>query len=106
MNLIFNIISGLLILAFLIIGFKYLATFSTYKLYKPHKWENDIKNNLVSEELQALEKNYFDKIRFYSMWFQIERLKRKNIKGDFAELGAHKGETAKIIYEMDRSRKL
>jgi O-methyltransferase len=106
MNLVFNIISGILILTLLIIGLKYLMTFSTYKLYKPFKWEDALKNNLISDELKTLEENYFDKIRFFSFWFQIERLKKENINGDFAELGVHKGETAKIIYEMDKSRKL
>ncbi len=106
MNLIFNIISGVLVLILLVIGFKYLETFWTYKLYKPFKWERAVKNKLVSDELIKLERNYYDKIRFFSMWFQIERLKRGNIAGDFAELGVHKGETAKIIYEMDKSRTL
>ena len=106
MNSVFNIISGILILTFLIIGIKYLLSFSTYKLYKPVKWENDVANNLVSKQLIILENEYYDKIRFFSFWFQIKRLKRENIKGDFAELGVHKGETAKIIYEMDPTRKL
>lgn len=106
MNLVFNIISGILIVVFVVIGLKYLATFSTYKLYKPFRWEEDVKNGFVSKELITLEHNYFDKIRFFSMWFQTERLKRENIIGDFAELGVHKGETAKIIYEMYPNRKL
>ncbi|HEY0029950.1 MAG TPA: TylF/MycF/NovP-related O-methyltransferase [Bacteroidia bacterium] len=106
MNLIFNIVSGVLILAVAIIAYKYLETFWTYKLYKPYKWENAVKNKLVSESLKTLEHSYYDKIRFFSMWFQIERLKRENIQGDFAELGVHKGETAKIIHAMDPARKL
>ncbi|CAN5532616.1 hypothetical protein BH10BAC1_BH10BAC1_01860 [soil metagenome] len=106
MNLVFNIISGLLVLTLVIIGFKYLDIFGTYKLYKPHRWEEAIKDNLISTSLKNLEKDYYDKIRFFSMWFQIERLKKLNVAGDFAELGVHKGETAKIIYEMDPSRKL
>lgn len=106
MNIIVNIISGVLAVIFLFFAFRYLETFWSFKLYKPYKWEDAIKNNLVSNNLRLLERNYFDKIRFYSIWFQIERLKKENVIGDFAELGVHKGETAKIIYEMDPSRKL
>lgn len=106
MNLIINIISGILVLTLLFFAYRYLETFWSFKLYKPYKWEDAVKNNLVSGKLRSLERDYFDKIRFYCIWFQIERLKRENIKGDFAELGVHKGETAKIIYEMDPSRKL
>ncbi len=40
------------------------------------------------------------------MWFQIERLKKENVPGSFAELGVYKGEWANIIFEMDRSRTL
>jgi len=104
--MIFNIISGILVFVLLLIIYKYLETFWTYKLYKPYQWEFVVKNHLVSKELKNLEHNYYDKIRFFSMWFQIERLKKENIEGDFAELGVYKGETAKIIYEMDPNRKL
>lgn len=106
MNSIFNILSGILILVLLFFIYKYLETFWSFKLGRPYKWEEAVKNNLVSEKLKVLERNYFDKIRFYNMWLQIERLKRENIAGDFAELGVHKGETAKMIYEMDTTRKL
>lgn len=106
MNLVFNIISGALVLILLFVAFKYLETFWSSKIDKPFKWEDAVKNNVVSENLKILERNYFDKIRFYTFWFQIERLKNEKVKGDFAELGVHKGETAKIIFEMDRTRKL
>ncbi len=94
----------MLILLFFV--FRYLETFWSFKLYKPYKWESSVKNGLVSPTLRSLERDYFDKIRFYSIWFQIERLKRENVLGDLVELGVHKGETAKIIHEMDPSRKL
>ena len=106
MNLIFNIVSGILVLVLLIFVYRYVETFWSFKLSKPYKWEEAVKNNLVSKNLRSLERNYFDKIRFYSIWFQIERLKTQQIKGDFAELGVHQGETARIIHEMDPTRKL
>jgi O-methyltransferase len=56
--------------------------------------------------LKSLEFQARDKVRFYTLWFQIERLKKNNIPGDFAELGVYKGVTANILYEMDKTRKL
>lgn len=101
-----NIISGILLIILVVILYKYIETFWSYKIPKPYKWEEALKNKLISKKLKSLERNYYDKIRFYSIWFQTERLKKENIEGDFAELGVHKGETAKIIYEMDPARKL
>ena len=106
MNLIINIISGTLLLVLLFYVYKYFEGYWSFKLNKPFKWEDAVKKNLVSSNLKTLERNYYDKIRFYNFWFQIERIKKEKIKGDFAELGVHKGESAKIIYEMDTTRKL
>ncbi len=106
MDQLFNIISAGLVLALVVIALKYLGVFGGYKIDEPYKWEEAVKTGLVSPELIELEKEYFDKIRFFSMWFQIERLKKLKVAGDFAELGVHKGETAKIIHHMDSSRKL
>ncbi len=101
-----NIISIILLITLLFIAFRYAETFWSYKLYKPYKWEQAVLNKSVSDELKKLERNYFDKVRFYSIWLQIEKLKNDDVKGDFVELGVHKGETAKIIHEMDKNRTL
>ena len=101
MNLTFNIITVVLINILVIIIYKFLETFWSYKLYKPYKWEDALKNKLISSKLKIAERKYYDKIRFYSMWFQIQRLIKDKIEGDFVELGVHKGETAKLIYEMN-----
>ena len=45
-------------------------------------------------------------MRFYTFWFQIERLKSLNIHGAFAELGVYKGETARMFHAMDSSREI
>lgn len=106
MDITINIIYLILLFALVLIVFKYFETFWSYKVYKPHLWEEAVKQNKVSPTLKSLERRYYDKIRFYAMWFQVERIKRENIIGDFAELGVHKGETAKIIYEMSSNQKL
>jgi O-methyltransferase len=76
------------------------------KSYFPEQWLHMLKKKKLPETLINIEKHYNDKVRFYNFWFQIERLKKENVKGSFAELGVYKGETAKIIHAMDNSRKL
>ena len=68
------------------------------------EWEHARKRGMVSKDLDKLELNYPDKVRFFNWWFQVERLKRDGIAGDFAELGVYKGESAKILHLMDPSR--
>lgn len=100
MDITINIIYLILLFILALIVFKYVETYWSYKVYKPYLWEKRVEDKIVPKQLQTLERKYYDKIRFYNMWFQIERIKRENIKGAFAELGVHKGETAKHIYEM------
>ncbi len=106
MTLTINIISGILLFLLALFAFKYLETFWLYKINKPYKWEESVKDKKVSLKLKSLEHRYYDKIRFYSIWFQIERLIKEKVVGDFAELGVHKGETAKLIHEMNSTQKL
>jgi O-methyltransferase len=101
----FQVVNICLFLVLFILVFKYLESFWSYKINKPHAWELAIKNKQLSKELIKFESRYKDKVRFYNFWFQIERLKRNKIKGAFAELGVHKGETAKAIHLIDPSRK-
>jgi O-methyltransferase len=75
------------------------------KNYFPVEWKNACDEGRVSGELIRLEKNYSDKVRFFNWWFQVERLKRDGVPGDFAELGVYKGESAKILHRMDPSRR-
>jgi O-methyltransferase len=86
--------------------FKYAETFWSYKINKPYQWEQGIKNRTISKELRSLEFETRDKVRFYTYWLQIERLKKNEIPGHFAELGVYKGITANMLYEMDRTRTL
>jgi len=102
----FLIINIILVITLLFVGYKYYETFWSYRISKPHKWEQEIKKNNISKELKSLEASCRDRVRFYSLWFQVERLKKEKIKGAFAELGVYKGITANFLYEMDNSRKL
>jgi len=99
-------ISLALILILFFLGFKIMETSWSYKISKPHKWEDAVKAGLISKELIKIESSYRDKVRFYNLWFQIERLKRLKVPGAFAELGVYKGETALMMHKMDSSRRL
>ncbi len=102
----FQLISILLVLVLLFLGFKVLESKWSYKISKPHKWEAAIDHGKISDMLKKLERTYRDKVRFYTFWLQIERIKSEKIPGAFAELGVYKGTTAKIIHQMDTSRTL
>jgi len=104
-NQIFQIAAIALIAIALILMVRYLILSLKEKSYYPEQWLYFLKRNEIPKTLVQLENDYDDKIRFYNFWFQIERLKKENIKGSFAEFGVYKGETAKIIHEMDSSRK-
>ena len=99
-------ISIVLILIFFLIGFKILETSWSFKISKPWQWEQAVKNKQIDTSLINIEKSYRDKVRFYTFWFQIERLKSLSIPGAFAELGVYKGETARMFNIMDSTRDL
>lgn len=103
-----NIIQIISIGIFSILGYIFVkVVFSdwSYKISKPFSWENAVKDGKVSKELLKLEKTFIDKVRFYSIWLQLETIKNKIVKGYFAELGVYQGETAKLIHLVDPSRK-
>jgi O-methyltransferase len=74
--------------------------------YQPVSWRDAVERKQVSVKVRKLERNYPDKVRFFSWWCQIERLKKEGIPGDFAELGVYKGVSAKILHHMDPGRKI
>ncbi|MFT7034462.1 MAG: O-methyltransferase [Cyclobacteriaceae bacterium] len=100
----FQMVNIILVMVLFFIGFKYLETFWSYKISKPHTWDTAVKSKAISKKLIGLERRYRDKVRFYNLWFQVEQLKKNKINGFFAELGVHRGETAKAIHHMDQDR--
>jgi O-methyltransferase len=102
----FQIVTILLVLIFLFLAFKIFEQKWSYKISKPYNWDEAVRKGSVSNTLKKIEKGYHDKVRFYTIWLQIERIKDKKIPGSFAELGVYQGETAKIIHELDPDRDL
>jgi O-methyltransferase len=96
--------NAILVIIFLFLAFRLVESRWSYKISKPFVWDEAVRNGLISKRLKRKERFYRDKVRFYTFWFLIERLKSENIKGAFAEVGVYKGETAAIIHLMDNSR--
>ena len=72
--------------------------------YEPPAWEHARKEGRLSRELLKVSRNYPDKIRLYNFWLQIQRINKDKVKGDFAELGVYKGDSARIIHLMAPDR--
>jgi O-methyltransferase len=100
----FQLINYSLILILLILFIRYLWIIFMVPEHLPVQWQEAVKKRRISPRLRTLEKKYPDKTRFFSWWFQVERLKRENVAGVFVELGVYKGESAAIIHQMDTDR--
>jgi O-methyltransferase len=101
-----SILEVILLAAVFIYLFRFVFMNYASRVQKPAAWLKAVKERKVSPALQKAEKKYSDRIRFYNLWMQVERIKRKSIKGSFAELGVYKGATANILHLMDPNRKL
>jgi O-methyltransferase len=99
-----QMISAILVLMAVYLGFKILETNWSYTISKPHAWDQAVKAGRISKELKKSERFFRDKVRFYNFWLQIERLKKEGVTGSFAEVGVYQGETANIIHAMDPTR--
>jgi O-methyltransferase len=100
----FQIIQFILIAVILLYLLYYVYTLLFDKNYQPRAWKLALKEGSVSSELKKAEQKYADKVRFFNFWFQIERLKKEQVPGVFAELGVYKGDSAYFIHLMDSSR--
>jgi len=102
----FQLVNMLLVVMLLFFSFKLFEQKWSYKISKPHSWDEAVKNGSVSKALLKIERKYRDKVRFYTFWLQMERIKASKTPGAFAELGVYRGETAKIIHELNPERNL
>jgi len=96
----------LLINGIIWVALSYFWSFWTHKLFKPYKWLDFSKKKEIPKALLQTERQEKDKIRFYALWLQLERINRHQIAGDLAEVGVYKGETARIIHHMLPNRML
>ncbi|NVO20521.1 MAG: class I SAM-dependent methyltransferase [Bacteroidetes bacterium] len=102
---IFQLLNFILILGMLGALSWYTWGLFTGKEYAPAEWTYARKRKLIPAELNKAFRNYEDKVRFFTFWLQVERLKNEKIEGAFAELGVYKGESARLLHLMDPGRK-
>lgn len=100
----FQIFQFILIAVILLYLLYYVYTLLFDKKYQPRAWKAALKSGSISAELKKAEQKYPDKVRFFNFWFQIERLKKDGVPGDFAELGVYQGDSAKLLHLMDTDR--
>lgn len=101
---IFYLINFSIILIVLIFLIKYLWDMFFGENYEPPAWEQARKEGSLSKELLKASRNYPDKIRLYNFWLQIQHINKNMVKGDFAEVGVYKGDSARILHLMAPDR--
>ncbi|MCX6270174.1 MAG: class I SAM-dependent methyltransferase [Bacteroidetes bacterium] len=94
-----------LVLVFLFIFGRYLYSLYIEGHYRPEEWAYYIKSGTISHELQKAFRQYKDKVRFFSWWLQVERIRREKVEGSFAELGVYQGDSAYVLHLMDPDRR-
>jgi len=98
-----NIILAAVFLIYLI---RYLWSLFHEGFYRPEEWAEAIRKGRIDKRLNKARRGYKDKLRFYAMWLQVEKIRNKKVKGVFAELGVYKGDTALILHFLDPDREL
>jgi O-methyltransferase len=102
---VFQILNYSLILIVLILFIRYIWDILFDRGYQPASWQEARKKRAISRDLLRSERNYPDKVRFFSWWIQVERLRKENVPGSFAELGVYQGESARVIHQMEPGRR-
>jgi len=101
-----DVINVALVLIFIGLGLQYFGTRWSYKISKPWSWEENMVHHSLPVALVKLERTYRDKVRLYTFWLVVERIKQQDIPGAFAEVGVYQGETALMLHHLDPTRRL
>jgi len=102
----FDTIQFFLLAVLVLFGIYYVYSEFFGRAYEPLVWKNLQKEGKIESDLFEASKKYKDKNRFFNFWFQVERLKKENVQGAFAELGVYQGDTAEILHLMDKEREI
>jgi len=100
-----EVINIIVILVVIAVFIRYAWETFREKPAQPESWKKALQEGRTSHELRREEKKYSDKIRFFNWWLQVERLKKQEVNGCFAELGVYKGGSARILHLMDPTRR-
>ncbi len=103
---ILQLVNFSIILVVFVFLIKYTYDILFGETYQPPAWEAALKSGNIEKTLLKDLKNYQDKVRFYTLWLQIQRIHKDKIQGDFAELGVYKGHSARLIHHMAPDRLL
>ncbi|MCK9219351.1 MAG: TylF/MycF family methyltransferase [Bacteroidales bacterium] len=101
---VFQLINYILILIVLIFFIRLMWDVFFDNTYQPAEWKYALKQGKIPKILKKMEQHFPDKVRFFNWWFQVDRLRREKIPGDFAEVGVYQGESAKILHHLDSDR--
>lgn len=101
----FQVINFFLVISLLVLLAWYLWDVMLDRNYQPARWQQAVRMGSVGVALKKVERHYPDKVRFFTWWLQVDRLKREGVTGAFAELGVYKGESVKILHLMDETRR-
>ncbi|MEN8225201.1 MAG: TylF/MycF/NovP-related O-methyltransferase [Bacteroidota bacterium] len=93
-----SILEVILLAAVFIYLFRFVFMNYASRIRKPMSWIKAVKAGNISPALLKAEKKYPDRIRFYNLWLQIQRIEQDGIEGSLAELGVYKGDTARIMH--------
>lgn len=102
----FQFLNFLFLNAIALVLLSYYWSFWTYKLFKPFRWLDFVKEKLLSPGLLRLERREREKVWFYLLWLQLERINKHQISGALAEVGVYKGASALIMRQTLPDREL
>jgi O-methyltransferase len=101
----FHILNLVIILVVFVFLIRYAWDIFFSQNYSPVAWQSARKQGRIDSKILMLKKRYPDKIRFFNFWLQVERLKRENVQGLFAEAGVYQGASAQVLHHLEPFRK-
>lgn len=101
----FQWINVALLLILFMLAAQYLYVTFLLDIFQPPRWREAKMNQQVGKRLRKVQRQYRDKVRFFTWWMQVDRINREGLEGAFAELGVYKGESAKVLHAMDPKRR-
>ncbi len=93
-----------MVIILILIGIRYFRISILQRVHHPEEWIHQFSNGEIPPEIHKAEKGSDDKIRLYNLWFQVRRIRKDDIPGDFAELGVYQGESAYLIHKLAPER--
>lgn len=81
------IINIIIINALVLVALSYYWSFWTHRLFKPWQWQERRRSKLLSRPVESAERGMKDRVRFYTVWFVLRDLERREVRGDILVVG-------------------